>query len=385
MSENTASKRRLFAINSVDDGMGGTLRVIVNLADQIAKEGEPAAVTAPWIPEAKRTSLATIDPRVERKLFKASWLMARFGGSLKQYRWLRRHITDFDEVHIQSTWYLAAVYIVALGKKRGVPVFVWPQSALDPYDVEKHSTAKRIVGPLVIRWMLNNATAVVCATGREEVEMVTYGAKPPMVTVPLPVVPLDTSRVDRDEWRTRHGVDLTVPVVLFMGRVNYKKRLPLLLDAMAKMKHTDAILLVAGSGEDSEMALVEQKIAEHGLQDRVVFTGWLEGDDRVGAVAASDVFALISDMENFGLAPVEALSAGVPVVVSDMVYVGDELGKTGAAIVVERDADQTADALDRLLDQVRTDGELAALGRTVAEDYAPASVVATLREQTAKF
>ncbi|WP_290051000.1 glycosyltransferase, partial [Amycolatopsis solani] len=95
-------------------------------------------------------------------------------------------------------------------------------------------------------------------------------------------------------------------------------------------------------------------------------TGWADAARRRDLLAAADVFALLSDNENFGVAVAEALAAGVAVLVSDEVYLGDDLAPEGAAVVTRRDPAAAGKALRDLLADDRRRQTIGAAGRAWA-------------------
>jgi len=366
-------------VNEVFDSAGGNLRAAVNTAEAMAGSGVEVTISAPWVDAHPHDTINALDPRVHRRMFPASRPMARFGGSVRQLWWLWRHVREYDEVHIHILFSLSAVYGVLICALRRVPVLLWPHGCLDPYDLRKHAGFKRLVGPVVTRRLLQRCAALLFTTSREERDAVTYGARVRHEVVPLPVEPLDTADADPAVWRKKHGIPNEVPVVLLLGRIDDKKRLPLLVEAVALMRRRDVHLVVAGDGQPGVTAQLTDAVRSHGLADRVHLTGWLAGADRAAAFVAADVFALVSDFENFGLAVVEALSVGCPVVVSDQVFVADDLERADAAVIAPRDASAVATALDGLLDDPAGAARMGERARALVEkEYTPAAVAGRL-------
>lgn len=96
--------------------------------------------------------------------------------------------------------------------------------------------------------------------------------------------PLSVADADPAAWRKWHGVPDDVPVVLFLGRIDYEKRLPLLADAVSLQDRRDAHFVVSATGR-TRRALVAETAARCSATDRVHVTGWLEGRDRIKAFA----------------------------------------------------------------------------------------------------
>ncbi|RHW23496.1 glycosyltransferase [Nocardioides immobilis] len=377
----STARSALLLLNSVADTSGGSLRAAVNIAEAMAGGGVDVTFSAPVVRGGEHRTIDLMDQRVSRRMFLASPPVARFGGSLRQLVWLSRKVRDFDEVQVHSLFSLSAVYAVVLCPLWRVPVLLWPHGSLDPSDLRKHELLKRLIGPLVTRRILDRCAALLFTATRESRIAVTYGSATPHEVIALPVAPLRVEGASPAFWRKRHGIPPEAPVVLFLGRIDPKKRLPLLIETLSLLECRDAHLAVVGDGPDSERALAVETARRCGVTDRVHWTGWLEGEDRVEAFAAAAVFALLSEYENFGLSAIEALSAGCPTVISDGVFLAEDLVRAGAAVAVPRDAHLAAKAIDELLNSPE---QAAALGERarelVAREFEPAAVAAALRD-----
>jgi glycosyltransferase involved in cell wall biosynthesis len=121
--------------------------------------------------------------------------------------------------------------------------------------------------------------------------------------------------------------------LLFLGRVHPKKGLELLLDARAGSNPAPALppLVIAGDG-DREYVDSLRKRAGSG-PGAPIWTGMLAGDLKWGALRAAEAFILPSHQENFGLAVVEALACGTPVLISDKVNIWREILEDRAGFV----------------------------------------------------
>jgi len=108
--------------------------------------------------------------------------------------------------------------------------------------------------------------------------------------------------------------------------------------------------------------------ARRGVAGDIVWTGFLEGREKLAALADADLFVLPSYSENFGLAVVEAMACGVPVVISDHVGIHREVAAAGAGYVVPCDATALADAIARLVKAPESRARLGARGRRVVQE-----------------
>lgn len=133
-------------------------------------------------------------------------------------------------------------------------------------------------------------------------------------------------------FRSQFNLPADKKLVLFMGRLNIKKGLDLLLPAFKKYteKYNDALLILAGP-DDGYQAETERFIAEHQLQDKMIMVGMLTGEVKKAALADSDIFTLPSYSEGFSIAALEAMTAGVPSLVSDRIGFDGTVAKYNAA------------------------------------------------------
>jgi glycosyltransferase involved in cell wall biosynthesis len=116
--------------------------------------------------------------------------------------------------------------------------------------------------------------------------------------------------------------------------------LDVFLDATSASPHCNWHLVVAGDGDPEYVAALKRLAHERGARERILFSGWLGGLDKVAALQGAAMLALPSHQENFGLVVAEALTCGVPVLVSKHVNLAQEIEAAGAGWVapLERSA-----------------------------------------------
>ncbi len=300
---------------------------------------------------------------------------SRFSCSLAYTRRLRRIVRNHDLVHIHSMWNWPTFWAARVAKQEGVPVVFRPAGALDQFDVRKHRRMKTLLGPVFLRRLFEAPNVFHCTARREAEQLVTYGGQARRELLPLPVLGLRPEADAGAELRRRLGIPAEAPVVGFLSRLNYKKGLELLLPALARarVRFSGLHFLLAGAGEAEIETMVSDLIATHGLADCTHRLGFVEGAEKAAVLAASDVFALPSQNENFGMSVIEALSAGRPVLVSPEVYITGEIGPSPALVVSARSVEAITRDLEVLLARVRSGrGELEVEARALwATNFAP--------------
>ena len=389
--------RVLHVIPSVAARTGGPAVTAVELARVARDQGIESAVYSTNLGfPAQSGNPAEIEPHevvsgvgdVSVRLFPVQ-RPYRLAYSRALRRALAQDVEGYDVVHIHSL-YLYPQYAAAKeARKQGVPYVVCVHGALDPWLRRRGRVRKWLTDLTWQRRMLHRA-AVVHFTLEEEARLAPRVA-PQRRTVILPngVRWQDfQSLPDPSEFRDRFLDGRTGPVVLFLGRLTKKKGLDLLIRsfAIAARRHPEALLVIAGPDDEKLRPGLEALAEKEGVGDRVVFTGLLLGDDKLRALAATEVWALSSHTEAFTIAVIEALAAGLPVLVSPAVNLAGEIERAAAGMVSETAPETFGGALSDLLDDEDRRSQLGENARQFARAYdwdALAPRIVALYEQAA--
>lgn len=140
------------------------------------------------------------------------------------------------------------------------------------------------------------------------------------------------------------------PIVLFVGSLFTRRRLPDLIAAFARATRSlpDARLLIVGDDRTWPPQDLRAAAAWNGVADRTEFRSYVADEELPALYADASVFGFLSEYEGFGLTPLEALSAGVAPVVLDTPVARETLGDA-AVFVPPDDVHAAADAIQRLL------------------------------------
>ena len=263
--------------------------------------------------------------------------------------WLWGNITSFDAVHIHALFSFSSVVAALMARVRGVPYVVRPLGTLTRYGMMQRAYLKRASFSLIEAPILRKAAAVHFTSNEEWEEASSLNVAMRGVVIPLGVEEHklgDGARLDAE-----YPVLKRQTAILFLSRLDPKKNLEVLLDAFARIApyYPNSRLLIAGEGNNSYVDELKKRVRALDLVDRVIWLGHVEGQRKQDLWARADIFVLPSFSENFGIAAVEAMLAGLPCVIGKGVAVASNAAAEGAVIAVEPQLDEVAFALNRLL------------------------------------
>ncbi len=276
----------------------------------------------------------------------------QFFAPLGMDRHLRAAAQQADVAHLHGLHNLPGVYAARHFRYAGIPYIVQPNGTAP--RIERRRLAKLVFDTVLGRRVLRDASALVAVTEIERSQLINMGAEPAKISViPNPVdASLTAAPGAGSDFRQRWELG-DESIVLYLGQLSPRKRVDLLVRAVAKLPATTR-LVIAGSDMGCRKQL-ERLAARLGIASRTVFTGVLEGEDRLSALAAADVVAYPTEDEIFGLVPLEALLCGTPVVVSDDCGCGEVIGRTGGGIISSSgDAEALSHALSTVIDNPDT-------------------------------
>jgi glycosyltransferase involved in cell wall biosynthesis len=140
-------------------------------------------------------------------------------------------------------------------------------------------------------------------------------------------------------------------VIAFSGSFRTRKRLPLLLLAMASLlqKRRDVALIVMGGGHGYNGSMRE--LAESlGLKEHICFTGHISQEQVLGYLQRSDIFCMVSTLEGMPVALIEAMRLGLAVIGTRAPGIEDAIRNEETGLLVDTDnVDQLAAQLERLV------------------------------------
>ena len=337
----------LHVLPSLDPRTGGVAEAVVQLVKHMRQFGCMGDVATLDSPDG-----AAFD-RVCGDVYRLGPGRGFYGLSRKLAHWIRRHADDYDAIIVHGIWqfHSVAARIAVAGKQ--VPLLVFPHGMLDPWFQRSYPAKhikKVVYWNLLERWVFRRANAILF-TCQAELDL----ARRPFLSDALPLrvngfgiepVPVE---IDESMFRDAYPELEGKRVLLFLSRIHEKKGCDLLIRAFARVASQDADLrlVIAGPGDDGLIQRLRIEARSLGVDGQVVWTGMLSGNLKWAALRAAELFVLPSHQENFGIAVVEALASGTPVLTTDRVNIWKEIETSGGGWICPDTTDGVAEALAR--------------------------------------
>ena len=249
-----------------------------------------------------------------------------------------------DVIHLHE--FRTVENFLALPTLKRIPTVLSPHATLR-YDTGR-GLVKQAWDRLISPRVAPAVRAIVALTAQEqhEIEQVwraIVSKAPPIHIVPNGVdLEMFAHLPDGAAFRQTYGIPPGDTIILFMGRLHARKGVNVLVKAFQRAKLSNAWLVLAGPDEGMEERL--RTITG----ERVILTGFISGEERLQAMSAADLFVLPAVGEGLSMAVLEALAAGLPVILSP----GCNLPETearGAGLIVPPEEIPLAEALTRLV------------------------------------
>ncbi len=358
--------RILHVIASLASRYGGPSVACPALCRELARRGHQVSIFTTNVDGDRCAPLPlgrpVLDRGVEIRYFPGWTRPHEFKFSPSLWAALARDISAFDLVHIYSLYGFSSSAAAHLCRRFRVPYLLHPHGSLDPFLLRRHPIRKRIYSALFEYRNFRHASALLF-NSHEELRLATPWLQrilPQSTNYPLrEVAPVGVEdecfapvpQSTRQNFLARFPQLSGKQVILFFGRLSFKKGLDLLAKAFIELAPSAprAHLLVAGPDTENLGPKLRQWLSDGQVSEKTTFTGSLQGSERFAALQLAHVFVLPSYSENFGQSVAEAMASSVPVVISNRVNIWPEVQRFGAGLVVPCEPLETAQALRTIL------------------------------------
>ncbi|XDZ65777.1 glycosyltransferase [Alphaproteobacteria bacterium LSUCC0684] len=246
--------------------------------------------------------------------------------------WLKANVASYDLVHIHGLFSHVNSLAGRCARKRGIPYIVTPHGMANRYGMRHKPIRKFIAFRLMEQALLEQASAIHLTSRGEERDFADLSITTKVKMIPLAATPVPQG--DPAAYRHLPSVKSSDTICLFIGRLDPIKNLEGLLEALAMPRLENFHLLVCGEGSPQYAARLKDRVRRLGIEKKVTWLGFVSGPGKADVFASSDMLVQPSFSESFGMAAIEALSSGLPCVLSRYVATAEDLVRAELAIPV---------------------------------------------------
>ena len=243
------------------------------------------------------------------KTFPISLGLDKLGYSPKMHKWIAQSLESkkIDIIHPHSLWMMHTIYPTWEASKFDIPIMCSPRGTLSREAFKRGSKIKKIFWPLLQLPALKKTNIFHATSESEKEDIRRFGFKQPIAVIP--------NGIDIGDKLTTRKKKLNK--LLFLGRLHPIKGIDILLESWKQVQSTFPDWELEIAGPDIYGYLDKLKKIHDDLKlERVIFSGEVKNHEKSFKYQSADVFILPSHSENFGVAVAEALSAGLPCIVS---------------------------------------------------------------------
>ncbi|WP_276253165.1 glycosyltransferase [Halomontanus rarus] len=305
------------------------------LNEDFSKQDNQSQVNAQYLP--------TISDRLTEEFL--------FPMPYKGFSKLRSDISQADIVHIHEHRSPLAAISSIIANREDVPTILQPHGSLG-YDRGRRR-AKVVFDHAIGNWILQNSSRYIATSEPELRELTGFGVREQKVDI-IPIginedeVPTDLSGRN---FKLKYQIPTNKKLILFLGRLDGIKGLPLLLQAISmimEVESSDCHLAIVGPENDHQKKL-KNMAEELEITKHVTFPGPVYGDEKYDAYDAADLYVLPSHFESFSTTVLEAGIVGTPVLVSENCWISSLLDEFDEGFTFKRTQRELASHINELL------------------------------------
>lgn len=275
--------------------------------------------------------------------------------SQRLFSGLRSFSPDIIHAHTEFwTAFLARYY----ARRNGIPFVITCHTYFEAYA--RHylppmtRTISRRLIPKLVRYLFDGADAVIVPAARMKDVLKSYGVGVPVHVIPTGISGAVFHPVEKED--ARNFLALQFPqtvnrrILLSVSRLSAEKDPERVLRVFAALHRAFPDVMLVFAGDGPQRYVLENQAAAAGLENQVLFTGYIPRETLKYWYSAAEVFVFASQTETQGLVTLEAMACGTPVVAAGVMGTRDVMQGDNGGFMVEPDDQSFISAISRLLE-----------------------------------
>lgn len=323
---------------------GGPVKVCFDVSKELVNRGhDVTVVTTDTLDGVNRVELLTEEKEginIIRFRNISNRLVKYFNGYLPTgfYTWIKYNLRFYDVVYCHDLFTFQNIIVSHFCKKYNVPYNVQPHGVLSPIRQKARFKKIKHLFLTIFNNVLKHSKYIVALTQNEKMEILSHypNFENKIKVIPNGIKMDESTSIPKINIHLKYGINPDNKIIAYIGRIQYIKGIDLSLQILAQLRNKlDFTYLIIGPDEGEKYKL-EKQIVSLGLDNHVIFTGLLEGVEKLATIKSCDLFLFTSRSEGLPMTILEVAALGVPQIISENCNV-PELAISKAGFVIKQE------------------------------------------------
>ncbi|WP_281885382.1 glycosyltransferase [Paenibacillus sp. YYML68] len=356
---------------------GGPTSVAFNQAKALVKLGHDVTIVTSnllaFTPKQVVSMSETNVDGIKVKYFESSYVRKKFSllYSQSMFNWLKANCGRYDVIHIHFGRELIPIIATRIAMKSKVPVFIQPHGMLN-----KRSGARKLIDQIITTSILEKCNMVFVLQEKEAACALEIAPNCRTMVVPngVELQPRETT------WSIEN---LKHKTILFLARLHPRKRLLNFIEMAKELKDRGGQYNYKVVGPDEgDLNEAIRRVTDYDMLQNFQFTGALNSQQAIEAYQSASIYILPAKDEPFGMTVIEALSMGVPTIVSECIHIRDILEESNSVLLSDATPTDLANKVEMIFNEPRVASELSLNGMKLVHEKLTIMNIAKQLEST---
>lgn len=338
-------------------GFGGPVRVCYDISTNLVRDGHEVTVLT--------TDTYDQTTRIEKMEEKIAGISVFRFRNISNYlaknfnlysprgfkNFFSSNVKEYDAVHLHAFFTYQNVVASRVCIKEKIPYVLHLHESPLPKKILGKVAIKKVFNFLFGNRILEGASSIFVLTSAEHDEL---AAEYPNLKNKLEIIPngivIENKKknIEKSPIRKKYGFVPEDRIFLSLSRLAKIKRIDLIINAFFELQKDDrnAKLLIVGPDQNNTLFDLKNLSKNLKIQNKVIFMGPVEGDEKNDIYDLSDVYVLMSDYESFSMTCLEALEHNLPICLSQNVGVAKDILKFNCGIILSNTTDHKKSAAE---------------------------------------